>query len=220
MSTTRKRRIVKRAGLVLVAVGLLPWFYLLLYFVDCWNSHPGGASFPIVGNVRLPDVPNWVFEPIHGYIGEDLPGSAELETAGVWCKFQGQESWGRLHALLLRRRPKQFKSGHYRPPAQQTSGLNPIGRAGRVRGSPHVTRKIQSVNVRGAVGRWVSSSRVKVVASWVGRSVATGPRSVIASSVDRGKVAEGQRDVIPCFPFDPLSLCPSFQLHASTTPLR
>jgi hypothetical protein len=107
MTTTRRRRIVRWTAVALVSLVLLLSSYVSLFCIDRWNTPPIGLPAPRTGllgsRFRVPDVPDWVFEPLHDYAEADLPGGVELMAAGLWCQFRGDVQWKQIHGWVAKR---------------------------------------------------------------------------------------------------------------------
>jgi hypothetical protein len=84
MSESRKRRIVKRAVMALVAVLLLVSVYVGSYVGMFWLAGRGVFGLQTVGQLQTT-----VFEPIRLYSQHEFPGSDFLGDMCSWAHLRG-----------------------------------------------------------------------------------------------------------------------------------
>jgi hypothetical protein len=83
MAVSRKRRIVRRVALALIAVVLLPVWYVSSYCATWWLAGRDPSS-PVYGRLH-----SSLYWPLIWYEGSGHPGGYELCEFRSWCYFHG-----------------------------------------------------------------------------------------------------------------------------------
>jgi hypothetical protein len=93
MAVSRKRRIVRRAVMVLAVVMLLVWVYVGSYLAWGWAANHS-MYYQYLRDTSGRVAPLWY--PITAYEVSDLPLSRQFLLLDMWFRAGGKKTWGQV----------------------------------------------------------------------------------------------------------------------------